>query len=492
MPKLSLSSSAPGKARADAVVVGLYAADDEEGAPRAASPGFDEVATIAAALGATGKCGEITMIPGTDAVAAPRIVGVGVGTESKLTAERVRQAAGAVSRAVAGMKKIHSTLGLMNLDAAAEGHLLGAYTFTTYKSPPKAPVEQIVLSVPRADKASRTVLNRAVTIAGAVMRARDFVNTAPNELSPEVFATRAAEAARDAGLNVQVMTEKSLERGGYGGIMGVGSGSTRPPRLVRIGYHPKGAKVSVALVGKGVTFDSGGLSLKPAAGMDKMTNDMAGAAAVVATVIAASELELSVAVTATVPMAENMPSGSSYRPGDVLTMRGGKTVQVLNTDAEGRLILADAIIRACEDDPDYLLETATLTGAQMVALGTGTMGVMGSAALRDRVAELGREVGEDAWAMPLPPELRKGLDSPLADLANVSSDRWGGMLTAGHFLSEFVADGLAWAHLDVAGPAYHSGKPNGSTVPGGTGVPVRTLLATLAEIADGADLRNTD
>jgi leucyl aminopeptidase len=182
-------------------------------------------------------------------------------------------------------------------------------------------------------------------------------------------------------------------------------------------------------------------------------------------------------------MAENLPSGSSYRPGDVLTHRGGQTVHVLNTDAEGRLILADAIVRAGEDKPDHLLTVATLTGAQIVALGNRTMGVMGTAELRDRVAELAREVGEGGWAMPLPEELREGLDSPLADIANVASDRAGGMLVAGHYLAHFVPDGLRWAHLDVAGPAFNTGKAYGYTPEGGTGVPVRTLLAVLADLA---------
>ncbi len=282
-----------------------------------------------------------------------------------------------------------------------------------------------------------------------------------------MLADRAASAARAAGLKVQVLDEKALAKAGFGGILGVGQGSTRPPRLVRISYTPPRARALVALVGKGITFDSGGISIKPGAGMDHMTSDMAGAAAVIATTIAAAALQLPVAVTATVPMAENLPSGSAYRPGDVLRHYGGKTVHVLNTDAEGRLILADAIVRAIEDKPDYLIETSTLTGAQVVALGLRTMGVMGAPEFRDRVAELAREVGEGGWAMPLPPELREGLDSPLADLANVSNDRAGGMLVAGHYLSEFIPEGLPWAHLDVAGPAFNVGKAYGYTSPVG-------------------------
>jgi leucyl aminopeptidase len=211
---------------------------------------------------------------------------------------------------------------------------------------------------------------------------------------------------------------------------------------------------------------------------------MSGAAAVSACVILAAKLRYPLDVTAVVPMAENMPSGSAYRPGDVLTMFGGKTVEVLNTDAEGRLILADGIVRACQDDPDYLIETSTLTGAQVVALGSRTAGIMGSDEFRDRVASIARATGEGGWAMPLPEELRADIDSKLADIANVSGQRWGGMLVAGTFLKEFVADGVQWAHVDVAGPAYNTGSTWGYTPKGGTGVPIRTIAAVLADIAD--------
>jgi leucyl aminopeptidase len=210
---------------------------------------------------------------------------------------------------------------------------------------------------------------------------------------------------------------------------------------------------------------------------------MSGAAAVIATIVLAARLELPVTVTATVPMAENMPSDTAYRPGDVLRMYGGRTVEVLNTDAEGRLILADAIVRATEDEPDYLIETSTLTGAQMVALGLRTAGVMGSDEFRDRVAAHARACGEDGWAMPLPDHIRADLESRVADLANVTGARWGGMLVAGTFLREFVPAGLPWAHIDIAGPAFNTGKPYGYTGKGGTGVPVRTLWSVLQDIA---------
>ncbi len=215
-----------------------------------------------------------------------------------------------------------------------------------------------------------------------------------------------------------------------------------------------------------------------------MTSDMGGAAAVVATVVLAAKLGVAVDVVATVPMAENMPSSTAQRPGDVLTQYGGTTVEVINTDAEGRLVLADAIVRACEDEPDYLIDTATLTGAQMVALGNRTPGVMGTDEFRDRVAAISQEVGENGWPMPLPEELRRDLDSRVADLANVTPHRWGGMLAAGLYLKEFVAEGVQWAHIDVAGPAFNTGGPFGYTGKGGTGVPVRTMITVLEDIAE--------
>ena len=480
MIDLSLTSAAPAAATADALVVGAYRSDS---GPVAAGPDGAAAVRLAATAGFLGQVGELLTLPAVPGLKAAKVLVVGLGSRDKMTAEDLRQAAGTASRAAAGCGTLFSTLSLLDLAPAAEGHLLGGYVFDAYKTPERPPVGAVRLAVAKTDKAAKAVLRRAVVVAEAVALARDLVNTAPNDLPPEVFAARATVAAQEAGLDVEVLDENALRDGGFGGILAVGSGSAWPPRLVRISYSPAGASTSVALVGKGITFDSGGLSIKPAQGMEAMTSDMSGAAAVVATVIAAAALELSVAVTCWVPLAENLPSGSAYRPGDVLRHYGGKTSHVLNTDAEGRLVLADAIARAAEDHPDYLLDTATLTGAQVVALGNRTMGVMGEPVLRDRVAELAREVGEGGWAMPLPPELREGIDSPLADIANINWDRVGGMLVAGHYLAEFVPDGLPWAHLDVAGPAYHKGKPYGYQPTGATGVPVRTLLAVLTELA---------
>ncbi len=249
-----------------------------------------------------------------------------------------------------------------------------------------------------------------------------------------------------------MLDEKALKKGGYGGILGVGAGSTSPPRLVHLSYRAPSASTTVALVGKGITFDSGGLSLKPPAAMEEMKMDMGGAAAVLATCVAVAELGLDVNVEGWLPLAENMPSGTAIRPSDVLTMHSGTTVEVNNTDAEGRLVLADAISRAAQDGPDLVLDVATLTGAALVALGSRTAGVMSNDdELRAQVLRAAADAGEPSWGMPLPADLRKGLDSEVADLVN-TGPREGGMLTAGLFLQEFVPDGLRWAHLDIAGP----------------------------------------
>ncbi|WP_280452597.1 leucyl aminopeptidase [Nocardia cyriacigeorgica] len=439
------------------------------------------------AVGAKGKAEELIRIPAPAALdRVTSVLAVGLGSPDKLDAEQIRRSAGVAARSLTGTELVSTTLSGLDLAAAAEGFYLGAYSFTPFRSektapkPDERPVVRVELLVPEPGFGI-TELLRAQLVAEAVATARDFVNTPPSHLYPAEFAARAQVLAEAAGLEVEVLDEKALEAGGYGGIIGVGKGSSRPPRLVRLTYE--GGPKKVALVGKGITFDTGGISIKPAQNMENMTSDMAGAAAVVATALLAARLSLPITVTATVPMAENMPSATAQRPGDVLTQYGGTTVEVINTDAEGRLILADAIVRAGEDEPDYLIDVATLTGAQMVALGTRTPGVMGTDDFRDRVARLSREVGENGWAMPLPAELRSDLNSKVADLANVTPHRWGGMLAAGLFLKEFVPEGVQWAHVDIAGPAYNTGGPFGYIGKGGTGVPVRTLIAVLEDIA---------
>jgi leucyl aminopeptidase len=428
------------------------------------------------AVDATGRPDEVLKIPTLGRGDVPLVVATGLGDDAG-SAEAVRRATGAALRRLTGRRRVHIAIDAPT-GALVEGALLGAYEFTTYKSQAKKQALRRI-TIPGA-AAQRAELRRAVAVAEAIVLTRDLVNTPPNDLYPETFAARAAELGKERGLTVEVLDDRALARGGYGGILGVGQGSARPPRLVRLSYKPTGARGHVALVGKGITFDTGGLNLKTAK-MADMKSDMGGAAAVIASVLALAALEVPVRVTATVPMAENMPSGSSYRPSDILKMRNGSTVEVGDTDAEGRLILADAITRAAEDDPDRLIEISTLTGAQVVALGMRVIGAMGEDGWRDEVVAAGNAVGEASWAMPLPDELRAGLDTPVADIVNVPTERVAGMLVAGTFLRDYVPAGLPWVHLDIAGPSFNTGGPRDYTPKGGTGAGVRTIIAAVEQ-----------
>ena len=492
MTTLLTTSNPATQVKADAVVVGVSQGPKgpvlAPGAEAvAAAFGRDLLPTLKA-LGATGKAEEVVRFASLGALAAPVVVAVGLGESVKaLPHERLRRAAGAAVRSLAGTGSVVLALPAedeTSLRAVAEGALLGAYSFTSYRQTSlagqKEPVGKVTVVTGAAG--AKGVVRRAQVVARAVHLARDLVNTPPSDQHPAELADAARAEAERLGATVEVLDERALKKGGFGGILGVGQGSTHPPRLVHLSYAPKGATTTVALVGKGITFDTGGISIKPAAGMELMKSDMGGAAAVIAAFAAAVELGLKVNVECWVPMAENMPSGTAMRPSDVLTMRGGTRIEVNNTDAEGRLILGDAIARACEDSPDLLLDVATLTGAQLVALGARTAGVMGEDALRDEVVAAARAAGEDMWPMPLPEDLRKGLDSEVADMLN-TGPREGGMLTAGLFLKEFVADGVRWAHLDIAGPAYNEGTPYGYVGHGGTGMAVRTLVELLEQAA---------
>ncbi len=495
-PRLAVAATVP--AETDVLVLGLVPGDDgPQFAPGAVGVTEDQVAELTAgfaAVGATGKAGQVHRIPGSADLGATSVLAVGLGEledDEAARAEQVRVAAGDAARAIGAGKSVATTLGGVDAAAAAEGAFLGAYTFTEFKSADDEDGDDVdqgpgEVTLLLADDTGADTVARAAKVAKAVATARELINTPPSHLYPESFADRAEALGEAVGLGVEVYDETRLEAEGFGGIIGVGKGSSRPPRLVVLSHRGGGEDApSVALVGKGITFDTGGISIKPAGGMEDMTSDMSGAAAVVATAALVAELDLPLNVTVYVPMAENMPSATAQRPGDVLTQYGGTTVEVINTDAEGRLVLADAIVLACEQSPDYLIDTATLTGAQMVALGTRTPGVMGTEEFRDRVAAVSQRVGEKGWAMPLPAELRKELDSRVADLANVTPGRWAGMLSAGMFLKQFVAEDVQWAHLDIAGPAFNSAAPYGYITKGGTGVPVRTLIAVLEEIAQG-------
>ena len=479
---------------ADAVVIGVVSTDSDVGlAPGAESVdrAFDGgLAAVLTGLGATGEAGEVTKIPTFGKVAAPVIVAAGLGAPAEgasYDGEVLRRAAGAALRALAGSGSAVIALPAATADdvtAVATGALLGNYAYLAYRTGDghKLPVAEVTIAA--ALDGAEAAVRRAEVLAESVTLVRDLVNTPPSDLSPEVLAETAEQVGADSGLSVQVLDEKALVEGGYGGIAGVGQGSVNPPRLVRLAYDHPEARHTIAFVGKGITFDSGGLSLKPADAMDWMKSDMGGAAAVLGAMKAIAAIAPRTNVVGYLTIAENMPSGTAQRPSDVITMYGGKTVEVLNTDAEGRLVMADAIVRAGEDDPDLIIDIATLTGAQLVALGTRTAGVMANDdAVRDRVVAAAGRAGEAVWPMPLPEELRKGLDSAVADIANISGERWGGMLTAGVFLKEFVPEGVRWAHLDIAGPAFHKGEPYGYTPKGGTGAAVRTLVQIVEDVA---------
>ncbi|MCI3930154.1 leucyl aminopeptidase [Streptomyces sp. AN091965] len=513
MTALTLSTAAASGLRADAIVVGVAkGAKGPVVAPGAESvdKAYDgKLASVLETLGASGAEGEATKLPAPSGFKAPVILAVGLGTvpekDQAYDAEVLRRAAGVAARTLAGSKKAAFALPLESAaDAGAigEGALLGAYAFDAYKGTAdakdakakkgakdtKGPLAEAALlgGKPR-DKAYKAAVERALAVAEELNRARDLINTPPNDLYPEAFAAVAQAAGKEHGIKVQVLDEKALAKGGYGGILGVGAGSAAPPRLVKLSYTSSKAKKHLALVGKGITYDSGGISLKPAGHNETMKCDMSGAAAVFAAVVAVARLGLEVNVTGWLALAENMPSGSATRPGDVLRMYSGKTVEVLNTDAEGRLVLADALTKASEDKPDAIVDVATLTGAMVLALGDRTFGVMANDdAFRTSIHEIAEEVGEPSWPMPMPEHLRKGMDSPTADIANMG-ERMGGGLVAGLFLKEFVGEGITWAHLDIAGPAFHEGAPYGYTPKGGTGSAVRTLVR-LAERTAAGDL----
>ncbi|RWZ61449.1 leucyl aminopeptidase [Labedella populi] len=489
IPSLLLSTDSRSDIEADVLIV--LSTKTPDGVRLLGSDPDGALLTSLTAVGATGASDEFVRLPSSLPTLGSLAV---VGTGSEPDADAVRGAVGAAVRRLSGTVSV--AVDASELDdgvvaAAAEGAVFGSYSFSRYRSTPsddvKAPVSAVTVLVPGSlTEADRVrVTRRATSTASAMSTVKDLVNTPASDLFPESFAQHAIELLAGTGVDVTVWDEEDLARDGFGGILGVGMGSSRGPRLVRIDYAPAAAERHIAVVGKGITFDTGGLSLKPAGSMVGMKYDMTGAATVLAVVAAAAELELPVRITGWLCLAENMPSGTAMRPEDVITIRGGRTVEVLNTDAEGRLVMADGLVAASEEHPDVLLDIATLTGAASIALGSRYSGVMGDPELSRTVVELGEGVGEKLWHMPLPSELRALLTSSVADIANAKiGNRNGGMLLAGVFLREFVGtvDGspIPWAHIDIAATANNEGSPYGFTGSGPTGVGVRTLLA-LAE-----------
>jgi leucyl aminopeptidase len=445
-----------------------------------------------------GRLGETFTLPTFGRLRAKSVMVVGLGPKDKADAGAVRRAAQKAARSAVKFVSVASTLPQAAgstgeaQHAFAEGFALGAYQFDRYKEQPldeaskeKARLKKVISIVADGSRPARTALRRGQTYAEAANWARDLVNTPAIDATPSFLADEAKAMATKAGLQSKIWTKGELKRGGFGGILGVGAGSVNEPRLIELTYRGGPARSApIAVTGKGVTFDSGGLSIKPAEGMEWMKADMGGAAATLAVMRALAELKPKVNVIAAIPSAENLPGGSAIRPGDVLRHRGGKTSEVLNTDAEGRLILADALAYLAEKKPRVVIDSATLTGAAMIALGMDLWAVMGTdQQLIQDLLDAGREEGEPGWQMPLWTDYRRHIESSVADVKNVGV-RWGGAITAGLFLKEFVGD-VPWAHMDVAGTAFVE-SPSDYWPRGGTGSPARTIIRYIEGQVNGA------
>lgn len=466
---------------------------DAEGSPDLSDwPGLREALS---GVGFTGAAGSWVRVYAPDATTLPLAV---VGTGPAPGAAALRDAVGAAIRAITGFATVAVAAPYADPSlwtAAAEGAALGGYRFEGYKTEAPKPRAQRVV-VHGSAEPDDAALKLVVETAASVALVKDLVNTPAEWLGPADVAQRATESVADLPVTVEVLDEEALREQGFGGILGVGQGSDRPPRLVRLEYAPGDADRHVALVGKGITFDTGGLSLKPAASMVGMKYDMAGAATVLGVLRAVASVGAPVKVTAWLCMADNMPSGRATRPGDVLRLLDGTTVEVLNTDAEGRLVLADGLVAASRENPDVIVDVATLTGAILVALGTRHTGVMGDDGAVAAYLAAAAETGEPAWQLPLPAHMVEELDSPIADLQNAKiGDPAGGSLFAGLFLRHFVgrtadetdAPRIPWVHLDIAGSGTHKGAPYGFTDKGPTAATVRSLIRfVLADLDEEA------
>jgi leucyl aminopeptidase len=501
----TLRKGSPAKTRTDLVVIGVARTSKGD---LVACPGAEDVAEaygrkfkpLLSSMGFKGDTGEVLRLPAGEAIRASQLLVVGLGSRDSLTLEKVRRAAGVAARNLRNASSVALALPAVDAEhvrAVAEGFLSGLYTFQTYKSgrDESAVSEVAILSDAARRQDAIAALEDARTVGELVRVTRDWVNTPPNDLPPATFAEAARELAHERrprrghpeGVGVEVLGPEDLERLGCGGILGVGQGSHHEPRLVKLTWTPEEPRAHLALVGKGVTYDSGGLNIKSGSSMATMKLDMGGAAAVIAATLAIADLGLPVRVTTFAPMVENMPSGSAMRPGDVLTMRSGKTVEITNTDAEGRLILADGLSLAIEDDPDLVIDVATLTGACVAALGERVAGVFGDEATVDALVSAAHVSGELVWRLPIPEQIREDVvDSKIADVLQANWVRWGSASYAAAFLEQFV-DGRPWAHLDIAGPAWNTGGPWGHVPSGATGYGVSTLVEYARRLAESRE-----
>jgi leucyl aminopeptidase len=431
-------------------------------------------------IGFKAKSGEMASVPTMNRIAARSVLVVGLGKEPTIRA--VRRASGSVGRRVFERTDIALALHSSPDEAAAsvEGFLLGSYAFTKYKSEPRVSKVQRVIVAGAEEKD----VERGRIYADSTSYARDLINEPAGGLTPQIWVGRARELAEVTGLTLRVHEKHELAERGFGGIMGVNKGSVETPALIELRYEPDDPQGKVVLVGKGITFDSGGLSLKDPKGMETMKTDMSGGAAVCGVMSVIERLAPKLTVIALIPATENMPGGNAIRPGDVITHYGGHTSEVLNTDAEGRLVLSDALVLGLEEEPDAIVDIATLTGGMVVALGQRATGFFANDdGLAEELNAAADDAGELLWRMPLYDEYRKDLDSEVADIKN-SGPRWGSPIIAALFLKDFVPDSVPWAHLDIAGPA-RSESDRDELNKGGTGVGTRTLLRWVEKRAHG-------
>jgi leucyl aminopeptidase len=441
-----------------------------------------------------GRSGQTLLLYPRGAVAPKRLLLVGLGKPEKLNAEALRRAAATAAQRARDLQVADFTVGAAvgmpgddtaMAQAIAEGLVLGSYRFWRYRTGLSAEQTFTVQSATFVARANEEQVRRGAAvgqaIANGVAYARDLVNSPGGALTPPVMAEQALDLGSRVGLNVKVWEKPQLVEEGFGGILAVGGGSANDPRFIVIEYGAAAeGKPTICLVGKGLTFDSGGLSLKPADAMEAMKSDMGGAAAVFGAMQAIADLKLPLHVVGLVSSAENMPSATAYRPGDVIKTLSGKTIEVLNTDAEGRIILADALFYAQRYHPRAIVELSTLTGAVIIALGAHATGMMGTdQALQDKLTQAGMASGERVWPLPLWDEYHEMIKSEIADIKNIGG-RPAGSITAGAFLAAFVGD-YPFAHLDIAGTAWVDRPAKSYESPGGTGVGVRLLVEYLRQ-----------
>lgn len=497
MPKFLCTSEAPSAIKVDLLVVPAYSSEDGfelgPGAKSLDKKADGQLTAYLSGLGYKAKLGETARYPSGDITLAASILVIGMGKKSEATPQALRQAGAVLARSSKRAPRVATTLhraggrsvkGEAGVRSVVEGAVLGGYEFLRYKKEPEpSKLEEVVFAECEPHKSA---ISEGLAVSSAVNWARDLINEPAGAKPPATIAAQIKSRLDSAGVTCEIWDRRRLAKERLGGVLGVGAGSVNEPCLLRYEYKSRGKNLKkICLVGKGVVFDSGGLSLKPAEGMDTMKTDMSGAAAVAATMGALRALGVKAHVIAFTPFVENMPSGSASKPGDILRFRNNKTAEVLNTDAEGRLILADALCLASEEKPEAIVDLATLTGACMVALGMKIFGVMGNDdKLARTLIDAAEQCGERGWHLPLPADYRKQIESPIADIKNIGN-RYGGALTAGLFLQEFVDESIPWVHLDIAGPA-RADADEFEVTQGGTGVGVRTLLTWISEVAGAA------